>query len=184
MSAPTVAARRRAKRAARKAVSLASVPGTPAPRAEAQDNRPTPERMAKGEWVVGSATRVQRDVASTPLHRAHVLGAISTAMRDAGDAYLALRTAAIRIRCGAGQRDSLDLMPRGGGETSPEYEARVLIKDAQCSRALGYELRGAAEAFVVDGLSLGRFDMRRTWWRDTHAALVHLVLFFGIPEGE
>jgi hypothetical protein len=170
----------RQRREAKRGVTLATMPGDVIAEPP-QDNGPTPERQAKGVWTVGTSTRVMRDVTATPLHRALHRGAITQQLFAAGEAFLTLRTAAIKIRCGAGQRDSLDLMPRGGGESSPEYEARILAKDAACARWLG-SLAGAVESFVVHDQGADRFDLRYVWWQDTHAALDMLALFFGIPD--
>jgi hypothetical protein len=151
-----------------------------APHEVAQDNAPTPERQAKGSWTVATGTRAWREETATHLWRAHREGAISLAQREAGDAFYALRYAAIPLRVpGSIQRDSLDILPRGGGETSPEYAARILARDSECAAALGPDLYGAANVFIVDGQSLGRFDPRYIWWRDVVNALTMLEIFFG-----
>jgi hypothetical protein len=142
---------------------------------------PTPEQFAKGDFITGAATGVRRNLTATPLHQALRFGKITQEMFDAGDSFLILRTAAIKIRCGGGQRDSLDHEISGGGEASPEYEARILIRDTDCHRFMGRTgqgLHAAAGAFVVEGISRGKFDTRYLWWRNTHAALRALQEFF------
>ncbi len=157
---------------------------------EPQDNAPTPERMAKGDWTVGSATGAFRCTKAIKLYHAHKAGHITAAMKNAGDAYLKLRTSAVRINGGSLQRDSLDFMPRGGGETSPEYSARIKAKDEECTRALivfakdgrPFSLQGWVEAFVVQNTALGPYDLRYRWWQGATDGLRVLVGVFGIAE--
>ena len=191
MSAASARQRRAHRKRARQgpgAVTLAETPWTPPP-APPQDNTPTPERMAKGDWTIGKATGAHRCTRSIRLYNAHANGHITGGMKAAGDAYLALRMAAVKIHGGSLQRDSLDLMPRGGGETSPEYSARIKERDRECTKALTVidkgrvsSLQGWVEAFVVQNTALGKYDMRYRWWQGTTAGLRALVVFFGLPD--
>jgi hypothetical protein len=167
----------RQRREAKRGVTLATMPGDVMAEPP-QDNGPTPERQAKGAWTVGSGVRVWQDSKATSMHRALNEKAITKEQFDAGELYLALRRSALAIRGASSQRDSLDLMPRGGRETSPEYEARILATDCNVARRLGHELAGAADAFIVRDQSPGRFSLRYSVWRDIYSAFCTLEDFY------
>ena len=85
-----------------------------APHPDSGNDRPTPERMAHGQFdLIGgqeAGSRVPFDRAASLLDRAVLAGKLTAVQRDAVQ-----RFAGLRRRCGwrIGQRDSLDMSPRG-----------------------------------------------------------------------
>jgi hypothetical protein len=142
---------------------------------------PTPEQLAKGSFTVAKATGAAINSRGNPLDHAKHFRKITPDMHTAGVKFLKLRTKAKIFRDVKAQRDSLDFGPRGGGDTPVEIQVQTLERDAKCKRFMdrtGPGLYAAAESFVVDGISQGKFDMRYRWWQATHAALRALQEFF------
>lgn len=162
-------------RAAAQAVTLAAAP----------DLAPTPERQQKGMTMIGKSldgSPIWRDDSCTPLHQALKAGAILQGHFDAGERWLLNRRAVIALNgSGGAPRDSLDMTPRGAGETRVEWALRVSQDDRAARARIPADLLGAVEAFVVrEERVTRRFDMRERWWRDVFSGLGMLAMFYGI----
>lgn len=158
-------------------------------RAEWEDAAPTKERQAKGMRASGKTAEggvIWRDDTCTPLHRALKARAILPGHFDAGERWLKHRRACLRLRASGGAiRDSLDMTPRGSGESAGEWATRVKEEDKAARKAIPMDLLGAVEAFVVwEERVTDRFDLREMWWRDVRNGLDQLAMFFGIDVSE
>lgn len=94
---------------------------------------PTPERWARGLWIVGTGERVFTDSAASPLRRALRRGVLTLRQVEAGEhveaVYATLR--------GSQGRSCLDWEPRGGSEASPERIVRLRQRLAAIEAAAG-----------------------------------------------
>ncbi len=136
------------------------------------ENRPTGERMAKGhiqavEFKETGEGRqkgaVAIDLDATPIDAAVRRGNITLRQRDAALRYESLRQLIAEV---GGQRDSLDMTPRGhGGSGDPS--AKLLDGKADyaliCSQVLTVEVHRIVKSVVMSHDAIG--DMRPTYRR-------------------
>jgi len=130
------------------------------PHKKAESTMPTPERLAKGAFEVGSGRRVYRDKDATPLRRALRFKKITRRQMEAGE-WL---EAAHRIVEGSqGPRSCLDDSVRGFGETETERYVRASLALDQVRALLPAEQRSILRSVCVMHHAIGdmRLDRRR-----------------------
>lgn len=152
------------------------------------DNSPTAEHRQHATFTCGvvndpvtrRAVKVYRK--NSPLDIALAKGRISRGQFLAGGAYAEHRARWLAlIEAGATGGCALDMTPRGGGEASPEYAARVSERERKMRIAVSAEQLNAVEVFVVDEKKPRRgYDPRiNPQWRLTFEGLDALAEFFG-----
>jgi hypothetical protein len=190
MTAYSVGERRRAHKA-RANVSLHHMDGETITAPPPEDNRPTPERMTHGEFVVGKVGSMYSD-----LEVSHMRAALrETVKAKAAMPRLDLRWRMTERRVAAGERyeqhwrtvngsvgpgDSLDFTIRGGHETGPEFAARTALNERRITREIPPGHRVVLLDVCVIGNPTGKRTPARVRWRWLIDGLDMLAEVFGL----
>jgi len=137
-------------------------------------HRPTPERMARGNYRLGLADRqgvkVAIDDASTPLRQALSRKVLTLRQVEAGERYEELHRA---VWGGSGSKDSLDMSPRGGVIHETEPQAMRNIANSRKLEGL-LTMMDAKTELVLYQIAVGLEpigDCRPTYKRYRHLVL-------------